>query len=255
MTRLSDPLPFATALRARSGCERSARIRVHVPLLRQIASRLRQRLPPGADFDELIQAGLIGLNEAISRFDPSRGASFEHYAARRIEGAMLDSLRANDELSRDTRARQRQIRDAVQALEHRLLRTPRAQEVAHALGWPLAKFHRWVVDAGASPLLMGDLSLDPNDLQKEGMHASDVFDGAVDDDSSPEQLLQRLQREAAFEAAFNALKGRERLMMDLIYVYGLDHGTAAATLGVTPGRISQMHTAVIKALRERLRDS
>jgi RNA polymerase sigma factor for flagellar operon FliA len=255
MPRLSDPLPFVAALRARTGCERSARLRAHVPLLRQVAGRLRQRLPPGADLDELMQAGLIGLDEALSRFDASKGASFDHYAARRIEGAMLDALRASDELSRDTRARQRQIRDAVQALEHRLLRAPRAQEVAQALGWPLAKFHRCVVDAAASPLRLDDLSVPPHSDSDGGLPAGESFDGVADAGSGPEQALQRLQREAALQAAFNALRGRERLMMDLIYVHGLDHGSAAAALGVSPGRVSQMHTAVIQALRLRLRHS
>ena len=254
MPRFADPLPLAAALRVRSGCERSARLRVHVPLLRQVAGRLRQRLPPGADLDDLMQAGLIGLDEALNRFDASKGASFSHYAARRIEGAMLDALRASDELSRDTRARQRQIRDAVQALEHRLLRAPRAQEVAQALGWPLAKFHRCMVDAGASPLRLGDLPLESHPEAGVGVQAGEAFEGVADDGNGPEQVLQRLQREAALQTAFNALQGRERLMMDLIYRHGLDHGSAAAALGVSPGRISQMHTAVIQALRLRLRD-
>lgn len=256
MPRLSEPLSItAMVQRARSGCERSARLRAHVPLLRQVAGRLRQRLPPGADLDELMQVGLIGLDEALSRFDASRGASFDHYAARRIEGAMLDALRASDELSRDTRARQRQIRDAVQVLEHRLLRVPRAQEVAQALGWPLAKFHRCVIDAAASPLRLGDLPADLQGGADGGRSAGEPFDGVADADTGPEHVLQRLQRDAAVQAAFNALQGRDRLMMDLIYVHGLDHGTAAAALGVSPGRVSQMHTAVIQALRLRLRDS
>ena len=255
MSHLSDPLPFVAALQARTGCERSARLRAHVPLLRRVAGRLRQRLPPGADLDELMQAGLIGLDEALSRFDASKGASFDHYATRRIEGAMLDALRASDELSRDTRAHQRQIRDAVQALEHQLLRAPRAQEVAQALGWPLAKFHRCVVDAAASPLRLGDLASAPHGGADGDPPAGESFDGVADDGSSPDQALQRLQREAALQAAFSALRGRERLMMDLIYVHGLDHGTAAAALGVSPGRVSQMHTAVIKTLRLRLRHS
>lgn len=255
MPRLSDPLPFAAAPRVRPCCERSASLRAHVPLLRQVAGRLRQRLPPGVDLDELMQAGLIGLNEALSRFDASRGASFNHFAARRIEGAMLDALRASDELSRDTRARQRQIRDVVQALEHQLLRTPRAQEVAQALGWPLVKLHRCMVDAGASPLRLTDLSSEAHPGPVGGVLVGEVFDGVADEGNGPEQILQRRQREGSLRAALNALQGRERLMMDLIYADGLDHGSAAAALGVSPGRVSQMHSAVIQALRELLRDS
>src|SRR5512136_1054764 len=97
------PLPDASA---RPHGERDRQLREHAPLVKQVAGRLRRRLPGGVDIDELMQAGLIGLNEALSRYDTTFGASFGTYAARRIEGAMLDSLRAGDELSREVRGRQ-----------------------------------------------------------------------------------------------------------------------------------------------------
>ena len=112
-------------------CERSAQLIAHKALVRRIASRMRARLPASVTMEELEQAGLIGLNDAFARFEEGRGASFETYAARRIEGAMLDALRASDTLSRDTRARLRQVHGVVQRLEHRLHRTPRAKEVAN----------------------------------------------------------------------------------------------------------------------------
>ena len=87
-----------------SPCERSAKLREHESLVRRIAGRLRARVPASVDMDELVQAGMIGLNDAMSRFQDNRGATFHTYASRRIEGAMLDALRATDTLSRDTRA-------------------------------------------------------------------------------------------------------------------------------------------------------
>src|SRR5207237_2223915 len=106
------------------------------------ARRVRARLPPNVGLDELEQAGLLGLNQALSRFEEGRGSSFESYAARRIEGSMLDALRELDTLSRDTRARLREVRQAVQLLEHRLGRPPRATEAANELQRSLHDFQR-----------------------------------------------------------------------------------------------------------------
>mgnify|MGYP003579046341 CR=1 FL=1 len=106
-------------------CERSAKLREHQALVRRIARRLRARVPASVDMDDLVQAGMIGLNDAMSRFQDNRGATFHTYASRRIAGAMLDALRHIDTLSREARARQREVRDAVQRVEHRLGRAPR----------------------------------------------------------------------------------------------------------------------------------
>ncbi|HWH73629.1 MAG TPA: FliA/WhiG family RNA polymerase sigma factor [Methylibium sp.] len=246
MPSLADPLDSAPP--ADGEPDRSADLKAHVALVRQVAFRLRQRLPAGTDMDELLQAGLIGLNDALERYRAELGASFGTYAARRIEGAMLDALRAGDELSRDVRARQREIRATVQALEHRLLRAPRAQEVANELGWSLAKFHRHMVEAGAAPMRVGDAPL------ADEADAEPAWAEPVDEDADPQRDLQRRQRHLALNRAFDALEERERLLMDLIYEHGLDQRDVAVTLGVTPSRISQLHAAVVEKLRRRLRD-
>lgn len=249
MPSLADPLDSAPpADGGVRSAERSAELKAHAPLVRQVAFRMRQRLPAGADMDELMQAGLIGLNDALERYRAELGASFGTYAARRIEGAMLDALRASDELSRDVRSRQREIRTAVQMLEHRLLRAPRAQEVANELGWSLAKFHRHMVEAGAAPMRVGDAPL------SDEPDAEPAWADPVDEDADPQRDLQHRQRHTALNAAYDLLEERERLMMDMIYERGLDHRDAAVSLGVTPSRISQMHAAVVEKLRRRLRD-
>src|SRR5512134_899103 len=112
-----------TAAPPAARCQRSAQLIAHRPLVRRIALRMRSRLPAGVDTDELMQAGMIGLNEALTRFQEGRGASFGTYASRRIEGAMLDALRAADTLPRGVRSRLREVHQAVHALEHRLGRT------------------------------------------------------------------------------------------------------------------------------------
>jgi RNA polymerase sigma factor for flagellar operon FliA len=234
-------------------CKRSTELLAHKALVRRIAGRLRARLPPNVNMDELEQAGLIGLNEALSRFEGGRGSSFETYAARRIEGAMLDALRASDTMSRDTRSRLREVRNAVQQLEHRLGRAPRAKEVANELDWPLEKFHQCMVDAGAAGVRAGDEALDVAD-EFGASHDDDEQHMAVDEHADPLRSLQQRQRHAALNAAFDALEEAERFVMEAIYDRGASLRDIGQTLGVSESRVSQMSAEIVAKLRRRLRE-
>lgn len=236
----------------RPRCQRSADLLSHKPLVRQIARRIRSRLPPSVGLDELEQAGLIGLNEALSRFEEGRGSTFETYAARRIEGSMLDALRAMDTLPRELRARMRRVRDAVQRLEHQLGRPPRAQEVANELGWSLDEFHRCMTDAGALGQRAGDSALD--DLEDEPESAVSEVDGVDDSHSDPIRALQQRQRHVALNAAFDALEEAERYVMESIYKNDMSLRDIGEVLGVSESRVSRMSTEIVAKLRRRLRD-
>lgn len=228
--------------------QRAADLAEHTPLVKSIAGRIRKRLPPNVDIDDLMQVGLIGLNEALSRFEKGRDSNFETYAARRIEGAMLDALRANDTLSRDARSRLREIRSAVQRLEHELGRAPRAKEVANELGWPLDRLHKSLVDAGAAPKRSSDEDLEHPEESSFAAWVSD--DGRAD----PMLALQRRQRQAALSAAFDTLEEAERYVMESIYEHGLPLRQIGQTLGVSESRVSQMSTAIVAKLKRRLKD-
>jgi RNA polymerase sigma factor for flagellar operon FliA len=234
-----------------SRCQRSADLAAHKPLVRQIAGRLRARLPANVGMDELMQAGLIGLNDALTRFEEGRGSSFETYAARRIEGAMLDALRASDTLPREARSRLRAARAAVQRLEHRLGRAPRAKEVATELGWSLDQFHRCMVDAGAGSVRAGDEALDVD----EGLsNAQGDAPMAVAESGDPLHALQQRRRAVALHAAFDALDEIERFVMESIYDKELGLRDIGAALGVSESRVSQISAQVVAKLRRRLRD-
>jgi len=235
-------------------CQRSADLVPYKPLVRQIAARLRARLPANVGLDELMQAGLIGLNEALSRFEEGKGSTFETYAARRIEGAMLDALRANDTLPREARARLRDVHGAVQRLEHRLGRTPRAKEVANELGWSLDKFHRAMVDAGAAGARAGDADLEL--LEETGWDAleGDERHTVADEHVDPLRSLQQRQRHAALNAAFDALDEIERFVMESIYDHDMGLRDIGQALGVSESRVSQMSAEIVAKLRRRLRE-
>lgn len=249
--------PIAAALaQPYPAAGRDAALREHRPLVRRIAGRLRPRLPAHVDLDELMQAGMIGLNDAITRYSDRRGASFETFASRRIQGAMLDQLRSLDHLSRDQRARQRELRAAVHRLEQQLGRPPRAKEVADALGWTMEAFHRCMVDAGQGALRAGDTRLEPPPIEvSPAAHDEDDDDAdRLDEHADPVLAVQRRQRQAALMQALDGLTEREQQVMTMLYDQGLRQQDVAAALGVSGSRISRLHDEIVEKLRRRLRD-
>src|SRR6185436_14246068 len=191
--------------------QRNADIAANMPLVRLIAGRIRRRLPASVGMDELVQAGMIGLYDALTRFEEGRGSTFETYAARRIEGAMLDDLRANDTLPKESRARLREVSQVVHRLANRLGRTPRAKEVANELGWSLEKFHTCMVEGGAAGARSSDEELEHLEEESATAATSDHdFSSTQVLHADPARALQQRQRHAALSAAFDALEEAER---------------------------------------------
>lgn len=235
----------------RRRCDRSQQLELHTPLVRKIAGRVRARAPANVGMDELMQAGLIGLNEAMTRFEDTGNASFDTYASRRIEGAMLDTLRAADALTREARQRQREIRAAVHGLQHRLLRPPRAQEVAEELGWTLEELHDRMVEAGAAAMRHDDQ--DVLHAAPEGQPTDPALT-VIDEHADPLHALERRRRHVALGEAVEALDERERAVMAMLYEDGLDQGDVASSLGLSAARMSQIHAGIVAKLKRRLRD-
>jgi RNA polymerase sigma factor for flagellar operon FliA len=246
-----------TSPKTPKGNQRAADLAQRLALVRQIAGRIRRRLPAGVDMDELVQAGLIGLNEALSRFEEGPGSNFESYAARRIEGAMLDVLRENDTLPRLARSRLREVAATVQRLEQKLGRTPRALEVANELGWPLEALHACMVEAGAGGKRAADEELEEPQEVFQSVTDPLTYDGhhLGRPPSDPLRALQQRQRQAALSAAFDALEEAERYVMEAIYDRGLALKEVGQTLGVSESRVSQMCAEIVAKLRRRLHDT
>lgn len=236
-----------------SHCQRSVQLKAHQPLVQRVASRLRSRLPSHVEMDDLLQSGMMGLDDALNRYETVVGASFETYAARRIEGAMLDALRQVDELPRQVRARHRRLRETVRQLEQELGRPPRAQEVANALDWSLAEFHECMAQAGAGALRSDDPEGRPLDLELSS-HAADTACASSDDDADPLTAVQKRQRYAALSRAFDLLEANERLVMELIYEHDTPLRQIGDALGVSSSRVCQIHEQIVAKLRRRLRD-
>jgi RNA polymerase sigma factor FliA len=125
---------------AKGQLDRNAMIKQYQPLVRRLAHHMMAKLPPSVQVDDLIQVGLIGLSEALTRFEATQGVQFETFATQRIRGAMLDELRENDWMSRGSRKSQKTIEQALRRLEHQLGRSPSESEIASELGMTLADY-------------------------------------------------------------------------------------------------------------------
>ena len=218
----------------------------YAPLVKRIAHHMMARLPANVQVDDLIQTGMIGLLDAMQRFDATQGAQFETYASQRIRGAILDGLRANDWFPRDVRRNSRRIEEALNVLEQRLGRGASEREVAAELGVSLEEYRKMLQDARGNQLVYYD------DFETDGdEHFLDRHCG--DSASEPlESLLDEdFKRELA--GAIDALPEREKLVMALYYDEELNLKEIGAVLGVGESRVCQLHSQAIARLRGRLK--
>jgi RNA polymerase sigma factor FliA len=216
----------------------------YMPLVRRQALTLQVRLPASIELDDLIQAGMVGLLEALGRFDATQGATFATFASQRIRGAMMDELRTRDWLPRSVRRSARAVDSAVRHLEQQLGRAPEENEIAHYLEMPLGEYQQLLNDTNSGQLLPFE------ELVAEGGEPINNELG-----NSPfEQLLDGQQRQTLIDA-IEALPEREKLLMALYYQEELNLKEVGAVLGVTESRVSQLHSQAVSRLRARLHDS
>ncbi len=229
-------------------------LRQHRPMVKRMAYHMVSRLPACVDVDDLIQVGMMGLNEAISRCEPSEG-DLEHFAKLRIRGAMIDELRELDWASRDCRRSGRQIEEAQNRLQHRLCRRPFESELAAELGMSLDELradmdrvHR------AQVVQLDDLNLlgpEDDDCLDDDLPVHQLFG---DWSADPLVLLHREQRQAALDNAIQTLPPREQEVMKLHYQCDMKFKEIGQKLGVSESRICQIHRHAVELLRFRLRN-
>ena len=231
---------------AKGQLDASALLKQYSPLVRRLAHQMIAKLPANVELDDLIQVGMIGLSDALSRFDASQGVQFETFATQRIRGAMLDELRGNDWMSRGDRRHQRSIEAAVHKLEQRFGRAPSEGEIAREMGLTLKEYQELLGKVRGTQLIyLEDMSGDES--------TDDYLDRHVaDPEANPAARLQdQRMREALVEAIKN-LPEREQYVMSMYYEHDMNLKEIAAVLGVTESRVSQIHTKAVLHLRARL---
>ncbi|MCX5590583.1 RNA polymerase sigma factor FliA [Alcaligenes endophyticus] len=225
----------------------------YAPLVRRQALQLVSRLPASVELDDLIQAGMMGLLDAVRRYQVLVQAQFETYAITRIRGAMLDELRSQDWLPRSVRSKSRQIDKAIQTLRQRLLREPAESEIAAELDLPLDQYHLLLEEAVGVQVvhyedLTGPVDADRQDvlayLDQETSHSTPLLNPL-------DQLLSHGLR-AALVAAIEALPEREKLLLSLQFEKDLNQKEIALVLGVTEGRVSQLRSQAVARIRASL---
>jgi RNA polymerase sigma factor for flagellar operon FliA len=218
------------------------------PLVRRIAHHMIARLPPNVQLEDIVQAGMIGLMDAVSRYEEEQGVQFETYAVQRIRGAILDELRQNDWLPRGTRKAQRRVDAAVAKMEQRLGRSPTERELAEHLELSLEQYQALLLDAYGYQVLFYD-----NYTDEDG--ESDFLErNAPADRADPLSRLSDARFKKALVKALDDLPEREKNLMGLYYEQELNFKEIAAVFGVTESRICQLHAQAASRLRAKLKD-
>lgn len=215
------------------------------PLVRRIAYLLMAKLPASVEVDDLIQNGMIGLLDALDRYEEGLGAQFETYAVQRIRGAMLDGLRENDWVPRGVRREMRRVEAAIHALEHAHGRPPSEHELAGALDMSLADYQKLLLEARGHQLIYIEDAI-------EGGGEDYLERHAPANNLDPLALLEEAGTRAALVAAIEALPEREKLLMSLYYEQDMNLREIGEVLGVTESRVCQLHSQAVARLRARL---
>ncbi|GGB91702.1 RNA polymerase sigma factor FliA [Pseudoduganella buxea] len=220
----------------------------HMPLVKRLAHHMKAKLPPSVEVDDLIQAGMIGLLDALNRYEETHGAQFETYAVMRIRGAMLDELRSSDWMPRTMRQDMRKIETAMAALQQKLGRPPSESEVAKSLKLSLQDYQEMLSEGGGHQLVYYE------DFKNEDGSDSFLDRYAHDEDADPLRALMDTDFRQAVIDAIDNLPPREKLLMGLYYEEELNLKEIGAVMGVSESRVSQLHTQAVARLRATLRE-
>ncbi len=223
-----------------SARERQALVRHYAPKIKYLALRFKARLPKHVELNELISAGTLGLMEALGKFKPEFGFKFETFAENRIKGAMLDELRRMDWFSRGLRHRVRTLEDTIKRLENSLGRKPREDELQTETGLS-EKEVRVGLEA-----LQNQLCLSLDAIQET---FSTEFQSHTDNEPYQATALQEIIDKVA--GLIDELTPREKMVMSLYYGDELNMKEVAEVMGITEGRVSQLHSHAMSRLRSK----
>ena len=241
-------LPNTTMYTAKGRLDTDAMLKQYSTLVRRLAHQMIAKLPANVEIDDLIQVGMIGLHDALGRFDAGQGVQFETFATQRIRGAMLDELRGSDWMSRGNRRQQREIEAAVHKLEQELGRAPQESEIAKQMGVSLTEYQDTLTKVRGTQLVyLEDMSGDEGGDEFLDRHVAN-------EECNPLAQLQDHRMREALVEAIKKLPEREQYVMSMYYEHDMNLKEIAAVLGVTESRVCQLHSQSIARLRVKLRE-
>ena len=233
----------APAKQPRIAPNRDAIVVEHMPLVRSIAKKLRSTLPATIDFEDLVHAGALGLLDAISKFDANKEIDFPSYARHRIRGAMVDSLREMDWVSRGLRRKDKQIKRATRDLSSELERAPTESELADRMGVGLEHCRNVISRLHGSGIISADTA---------GPEEARAMEFEGDSSTRPDSVFSRLQRQSLVINALNELPHRHRRVLSLYYTNEYTMKEIGGELGINESRVSQIHKVALTKMESLL---
>ena len=251
MPRRSAPLdgypPGGGPLQVLTG-EQERVLLEHLPIVRFLARRIHERLPQHVDIEDLVSAGVVGLMDAFTKFDPAKKVQFRSYAQFRIRGAILDSLRTLDWSPRELRRKGRAVEEAIRVLTARMGHAPDEAEVAREMALGLEEYQQLLGELKG--LEIGTLHMERN--EDSGEEELAYIPGRPEED--PLFCCLRGELEERLAEAIQNLPDRERLVMSLYYYEEMTMHEIGLALGVVESRVSQVHASAVAHLRGALKD-
>lgn len=212
----------------------------HRHIVKKIALFLKRKLPSHIEFDDLLQSGLIGLLEAKQNYKPGTGASFETFASIRIRGAIIDSLRKNSWMSRETLKNMKRVSDAISKIEQRDQRQATTEEIAGELGISIEEHFQ--------------ISQDINMCHILSLNVIDEEDSILgSDEADPQQISQRDGIKERLKTILADLPEREQLVLSLYYVEELTLKQIGEVLELTEARVCQLHSQALARVRSKMK--
>ena len=225
-------------------------IKQYSPMIKYVANRIAMRLPPHIEVDDLISVGVLGLIDAITKYDPTRGAKFKTYAEFRVRGAILDELRSMDWVPRSVRAATNEWGKAWRSQTFEYGREPSDQEMADHLEMNLEEYHEFILKASPTPLIsIEEFNVHSN--QEDSVSLLEIL--AKPGEKDPFVLLSMQQMKSKLADAVAELEEREQLVLSLYYQEEMNLKEIGEILGVIESRVSQIRTKTILKLRAKLR--
>jgi len=243
--RHAAPASTAAAKASSQAAKLARRDRVvleHVPLVKAIAVRVHENLPVHVDLDDLVHAGILGLFDAASKFNPEKQVVFSSYAKHRIKGAILDSLRQLDWASRDMRRRHKQVEAATRDLAAELQRNPTEGEVAQKLGMDAERWRTMMIDLRN----VGLISASTRGNEGDDLPAPDF---PSKPETHPDSICAREQLRSVLGDAMKTLPERYQKVVLLYYTNEMTMKEIGGILGINESRVSQIHKSALEKMQ------
>ena len=214
----------------------------HLALVRAIAVRVHENLPVHVDLDDLVHAGILGLFDAASKFNPEKQVVFSSYAKHRIKGAILDSLRQLDWASRDLRRRHKQVEAVTRDLASELQRNPTEAEIANKLGVAVDRWRQMMLDLRN----VGLISASTRSNEQDDLPAPDF---PSKPETQPDNMCAREQLRSALGVAMKTLPERYQKVVLLYYTNEMTMKEIGGVLGINESRVSQIHKSALEKMQ------